>query len=49
MKCYHCNDMGHYANKCPKKKDGSKVAGSTLLEPQLFAALLRVVLARCLT
>ena len=38
VKCYHCNEMGHYANKCPKKRDG-KVAGSTLLEPQLFAAL----------
>ena len=38
IKCYNCDQYGHYSNKCPKPKREKASAG--LLEPQVAAASL---------
>ena len=40
MKCYNCNELGHYSNRCPKKAAKGVAAAATLLEPQLAALTL---------
>ena len=50
IKCYNCNEMGHFSNKCPKPKVAKanaallepQLAGAALSEPQLFAVALDV-------
>ena len=50
IKCYNCNEMGHFSNKCPKPKVAKanaallepQLAGAALVEPQLFAVVLDV-------
>ena len=50
IKCYNCNEMGHFSNKCPKPKVAKanaallepQLAGAALAEPQLFAVALDV-------
>ena len=50
IKCYNCNEMGHFSNKCPKAKAAKanaallepQLAGAALAEPQLFAVALDV-------
>ena len=50
IKCYNCNEMGHFSKKCPKPKVAKanaallepQLAGAALAEPQLFAVALDV-------
>ena len=50
IKCYNCNEMGHFSSKCPKPKVAKanaallepQLAGAALAEPQLFAVALDV-------
>ena len=37
IKCYNCDQYGHYSNKCPKPKR-EKASAAALLEPQVAAA-----------
>ena len=37
IKCYNCDQYGHYSNKCPKPKR-EKASAAVLLEPQIAAA-----------
>ena len=38
IKCYNCNEYGHFSKKCPKPK--MEKANAALLEPQLAGAVL---------
>ena len=37
IKCYNCDQYGHYSNNCPKSKR-EKASAAALLEPQVAAA-----------
>ncbi|CAE7685156.1 GIP [Symbiodinium sp. CCMP2592] len=39
VKCYNCDQFGHYSNKCPKPKR-ERASAAALLEPQVAAASL---------
>lgn len=49
IKCFHCNEYGHYANNCPQKNERKRTLGGAEHEPLASQFKLEFTLIVCIS